>query len=75
MVTGFEVARIRGLLQCRLRSAVRADALNVSHLSQRVEVKHANVTGGARSRNIKIAAVRIGSHVIESAVRPLPVES
>ena len=42
------------------------------HLSQRVEAKHANVTGGAliAQQLLKIAAVRIGSHVIESAVAP-----
>ena len=50
------------------RSAVRAYARDISHLGQRVEVKDADVPGRARPSNIQVAAVRVGSHIIESAI-------
>ena len=50
------------------RSAVRAGVRNISHLGQRVEVKHADVTGRAGPRDIKVARIGIGGHIIESAI-------
>jgi hypothetical protein len=47
---------------------VRADARDISHLCQRVEVIDADVPGRARPGNIKVAAVRVCSNVVESAI-------
>ena len=64
--------RLRGCKSvacCRIdRSAVCADAWNVSHLRQGIEVKHTNVPGRTRPRHIKVATVGVGRHVIESTI-------
>ena len=49
-------------------AAVAAGVGNVANLGQRVEVKNADVSGRSRARNIKIAGIRIGGHVIHSTV-------
>src|SRR5271165_843444 len=50
------------------RSAVRAYARDISHLSQCVEVIDADVPGRARPGNIKVAPVRVCRNVVESAI-------
>ena len=50
------------------RAAVRADAGNIAHLRQRVEIEHADVSRGSGARHIEIAAIGVGSHIIESAI-------
>ena len=41
---------------------------DVAHLGQRVEIEDANMPGRARPGNVKIATVRVGSHVVESTI-------
>lgn len=50
------------------RSAVSAYARDIANLGQCVEVIDTDVAGRARASDIKIAAVRVGSDVIESAI-------
>ena len=50
------------------RAAVRAGAGNVADLGQRIEIEDADVPGRSGARDIKVAAVRVGCHVIEAAV-------
>jgi hypothetical protein len=45
-----------------------AGAENISHLGQRVEVKHADMSGRPGARDIQVATVRVSGHVIESAI-------
>ena len=52
------------------RRAMRTGAGNVPDLGERVEVIDGNVSGGAGAGDIKIAAVGVGGHVIESAIAP-----
>ncbi len=49
-------------------SAMRAYAGNISDLGQSVEVKDTDVPGRARASDIKIAAFRVGGHIVEAAV-------
>jgi hypothetical protein len=47
---------------------VRAYARDISNLCEGVEVIDADVPSRARSSNIKVSAIRVGSNVIESAI-------
>jgi hypothetical protein len=49
---------------------VRAYTGDISYWGQRIEIEDANVSGGPRTGNIKVAAIRIGGHIIKSAVPP-----
>ena len=49
-------------------SAMRADAGDVAHLGQGVEVEDADVAGGAGAGDVEVAAVGVGGDVVESAV-------
>ena len=49
-------------------AAVRAGAGDVADLGQRVEIEDADVPGGAGARDVEIAAIGVGGHVIESAI-------
>ena len=54
---------------CRVDcTAMRADAGNISHLGEGVEVKDADVPGRAGAGDIKIAAIRVGGDVVETAI-------
>ena len=50
------------------RCAMPAHARKVAHLSQRVQVEDADMAALPGSRHVQVAAVGIGSHVVESAV-------
>ena len=52
------------------RRAMRTGVGNVPDLGERVEVIDGNVSSRAGAGDIKVAAVRIGGHVIESAIAP-----
>ena len=49
-------------------SAMRAGAGNIANLCQRVEIEDADVAGRSGARNIEIAAIGVGGHIIESAI-------